>query len=174
MRSNWSWPSCRTDYSQSEAGWHDTRALSIGLRWSRTRYTDNCLHIVDTVLFQNFMCCSIIIVVSINAFVHIYARLHAFAGDGLFFHSNVLHRSDRNESDSRRWAFLVAYNTKTNNPMFEHHCPRYTPLHKVRRAIFYVCGWNVDAPISWDVMFWHVWAHSLWMRCDFMACMWTL
>ena len=53
------------------------------------------------------------------------------AGDGFFFHCNVLHKSESNKSDKRRWAFLVAYNRADNNPVYEHHHPQYTPLYKV-------------------------------------------
>ena len=52
-------------------------------------------------------------------------------GDTLFFHSNLLHKSNRNDSAHRRWAFLIAYNRASNNPTIEHHHPRYTPLEKV-------------------------------------------
>ncbi len=52
-------------------------------------------------------------------------------GDCLFFHCNILHRSDQNASDKRRWAFLVSYNTANNNPVYKHHHPQYTPLIKV-------------------------------------------
>ena len=59
----------------------------------------------------------------------LYAQMEP--GDAMFFHSNVLHRSDQNRSDSRRWAFLVAYNRADNNPVYEHHHPFYTALQKV-------------------------------------------
>ncbi len=52
-------------------------------------------------------------------------------GDGLFFHSNVLHRSDQNRSDMRRWTVLMCYNAARNDPYLEHHHPGYTPLAKV-------------------------------------------
>jgi len=52
-------------------------------------------------------------------------------GDALFFHSNLLHRSDKNESDMRRWSFLCAYNRADNDPVYEHHHAQYTPLHMV-------------------------------------------
>lgn len=54
-----------------------------------------------------------------------------FAGDALFFHSNLLHNSAPNQSPHRRWAFLCAYNRASNNPVYEHHHPQYTPLTKV-------------------------------------------
>ncbi len=60
-------------------------------------------------------------------------RVHAEMdpGDGLFFHSNVMHRSDQNRSANRRWTVLFCYNAARNNPYLEHHHPQYTPLEKV-------------------------------------------
>ena len=55
-------------------------------------------------------------------------------GDALFFHSNVLHRSDQNRSKNRRWTVLFCYNAARNDPYLEHHHPRYTPLDKVEDA----------------------------------------
>ncbi|HKI90130.1 MAG TPA: phytanoyl-CoA dioxygenase family protein, partial [Draconibacterium sp.] len=52
-------------------------------------------------------------------------------GDAVFFHSNLLHRSDRNNSENPRWAMICCYNTKSNDPYKESHHPRYTPLKKV-------------------------------------------
>jgi hypothetical protein len=52
-------------------------------------------------------------------------------GDVLFFHSNLLHRSDQNRSDNPRWAMICCYNAARNDPYKEAHHPRYTPLHKV-------------------------------------------
>jgi len=52
-------------------------------------------------------------------------------GDGLYFHSNLLHASDPNTSDQARWSLLCCYNTKANDPYKESHHPRYTPLHKL-------------------------------------------
>ncbi|KAK7095044.1 L-proline trans-4-hydroxylase-like [Littorina saxatilis] len=52
-------------------------------------------------------------------------------GDALFFHSNLLHTSSANDSPNRRWAFLCAYNKKSNNPVLKHHHPQYTPLETV-------------------------------------------
>ncbi len=53
-------------------------------------------------------------------------------GDALFFHCNVLHRSDQNRSSRRRWAFLIAYNRASNDPAIKHAHPNYTKLHMVR------------------------------------------
>jgi hypothetical protein len=52
-------------------------------------------------------------------------------GDVLFFHSNLLHRSDRNRSANPRWAMICCYNAARNDPYKESHHPRYTPLSKV-------------------------------------------
>ena len=52
-------------------------------------------------------------------------------GDVLFFHANLLHRSDQNRSDHPRWSMICCYNSARNNPYKEHHHPRYTPLSKV-------------------------------------------
>lgn len=37
-------------------------------------------------------------------------------GDGLFFHGNLLHRSDANTSPDPRWSLIICYNTKGNDP----------------------------------------------------------
>jgi ectoine hydroxylase-related dioxygenase (phytanoyl-CoA dioxygenase family) len=52
-------------------------------------------------------------------------------GDTLFFHANLLHRSDQNRSDKPRWSMICCYNAARNDPYKESHHPRYTPLHKV-------------------------------------------
>lgn len=49
-------------------------------------------------------------------------------GDVLFFHSNMLHRSDQNRSDNPRWSMICCYNARSNDPYKESHHPRYTPL----------------------------------------------
>lgn len=35
-------------------------------------------------------------------------------GDALYFHSNLLHKSNKNDSEFRRWAFLHAFNRRDN------------------------------------------------------------
>jgi len=49
-------------------------------------------------------------------------------GDALFFHANVLHRSDQNTSDDPRWSMICCYNAARNDPFKDSHHPRYTPL----------------------------------------------
>jgi len=55
-------------------------------------------------------------------------------GDALFFHCNLLHRSDQNRSDAPRWAMICCYNAARNDPYKESHHPRYTPLAVVPDA----------------------------------------
>ena len=52
-------------------------------------------------------------------------------GDTLFFHCNLLHRSDQNRSEHARWSMICCYNAARNDPYKESHHPRYTPLAKV-------------------------------------------
>ncbi|MBI4558244.1 MAG: phytanoyl-CoA dioxygenase family protein [Candidatus Hydrogenedentes bacterium] len=66
-------------------------------------------------------------------------------GDTLFFHSNLLHRSDQNRSDRPRLALICCYNTKHNNPYRESHHPRYTPLVKVPDSAIKAKGLEVHA-----------------------------
>jgi len=61
-------------------------------------------------------------------------------GDALFFHCNLLHSSTRNDSDERRWAFLVAYNKRMNSPLREHHHPLYHPLRIIQNSAILQCN----------------------------------
>ncbi len=49
-------------------------------------------------------------------------------GDAVFFHANVLHRSDQNRSENPRWAFICCYNTRHNDPYKDSKHPRYSRL----------------------------------------------
>lgn len=49
-------------------------------------------------------------------------------GDGLFFHGNLLHRSDQNTSPNPRWSLICCYNTKSNDPYKPSRHPNYSPL----------------------------------------------
>lgn len=62
-----------------------------------------------------------------------YERVHVELdpGDALFFHCNVMHRSDQNRSADRRWTVLFCYNAAANDPFVPHHHPGYTKLDKV-------------------------------------------
>jgi len=61
-------------------------------------------------------------------------------GDALFFHSNLLHASARNDSDKPRWSMICCYNARSNNPYKEGQHPRYTPLKKVADAMIKKVG----------------------------------
>jgi ectoine hydroxylase len=67
-------------------------------------------------------------------------------GDALFFHANLLHRSDQNTSENPRWSMICCYNAKSNNPYKESHHPRYTPLLKVKDSAIKDAGLKRFAP----------------------------
>jgi len=51
-------------------------------------------------------------------------------GSAVFFHSNLLHRSDQNKSENPRWSFICCYNTARNNPYKESRHQRYSYLER--------------------------------------------
>ena len=51
-------------------------------------------------------------------------------GSAIFFHCNLLHRSDQNRSPDPRWALICCYNAARNDPYKESRHPRYTLLEK--------------------------------------------
>jgi ectoine hydroxylase len=55
-------------------------------------------------------------------------------GDAIFFHANLLHRSDMNRSPEPRWSMICCYNARRNDPYKDSHHPRYTPLSVVPDA----------------------------------------
>ncbi|MCA9267924.1 MAG: phytanoyl-CoA dioxygenase family protein [Planctomycetales bacterium] len=64
---------------------------------------------------------------------HLYVEMNP--GDVLFFHSNLLHRSDQNKSDKPRWSMVCCYNARKNDPYKDAHHPRYTPLKRMDDAM---------------------------------------
>ncbi|MBY0586163.1 phytanoyl-CoA dioxygenase family protein [bacterium] len=56
-------------------------------------------------------------------------------GDAIFFHANLLHRSDQNRSEKSRWSYICCYNTKHNDPVKIHHHPNYHPLSIVEDSL---------------------------------------
>ncbi len=60
---------------------------------------------------------------------HVYVTMEP--GDVVFFHSNLLHRSDRNLSDNPRWSMICCYNSRSNDPYKDSHHPRYTPIDRL-------------------------------------------
>ena len=73
----------------------------------------------------------------------VYAEMEP--GDGLFFHANVMHRSDQNRSPHRRWTVLFCFNAARNSPYLEHHHPAYTPLVKVPDSAVKAAGVKLSA-----------------------------
>ena len=61
-------------------------------------------------------------------------------GDALFFHCNLLHRSDANHSPNPRWSLICCYNAARNNPYRESHHPRYSHLDKVDNLAIKTAG----------------------------------
>ena len=59
----------------------------------------------------------------------VYCELKA--GDVLFFHPNLLHRSEANLSEYPRWSVISAYNLSFNVPFREKHTSCFTPVQKV-------------------------------------------
>jgi ectoine hydroxylase-related dioxygenase (phytanoyl-CoA dioxygenase family) len=49
-------------------------------------------------------------------------------GDALFFHANLLHRSDANGSEEARLSLIDCFNAAHNDPYKVHHHPGYSPL----------------------------------------------
>ena len=56
----------------------------------------------------------------------VYVELKA--GDALFFHSNLLHRSEANTSDRARWSLISCYNRSANVPYNEPSQSSTVPL----------------------------------------------
>lgn len=52
-------------------------------------------------------------------------------GDGLFFHGNLLHRSDQNTSPNPRWSLICCYNTRRNDPYKSSRHPGYQRLNRI-------------------------------------------
>ena len=69
------------------------------------------------------------VVESMKIFELVYVEMEP--GDALFFHCNLLHRSDQNSSSNPRLSLICCYNAARNNPYKESNHPRYTPMQKV-------------------------------------------
>ena len=72
-------------------------------------------------------------------------------GDAIFFHANLLHRSDMNRSDESRWSMICCYNARRNDPYKDSHHPRYTPLAIVPDSRILEVGIRRFADDSGDV-----------------------
>jgi len=74
---------------------------------------------------------------ALKAFPLVYVEMEP--GDALFFHCNLLHSSDQNNSDMRRWVMISSFNQKRNNPVIEHHHPFYHPLNILPNSAIMEC-----------------------------------
>ncbi len=52
-------------------------------------------------------------------------------GDALFFHGNLLHRSDKNNSNKPRWSLISTFNKMGNKPYKEQHPSCYTAIETI-------------------------------------------
>jgi ectoine hydroxylase-related dioxygenase (phytanoyl-CoA dioxygenase family) len=68
------------------------------------------------------------VAVAVERLDRVYCELEA--GSAIFFHCNLLHRSDQNQSSEPRWALICCYNAARNNPYKESRHPRYRFLEK--------------------------------------------
>lgn len=75
-------------------------------------------------------------------------------GDTLFFHCNLLHRSDQNRSENPRWSLICCYNAARNDPYKTDKHPGYSPLHKVPDAAIKEAGLRRFADTQGDVAWW--------------------
>ena len=57
-------------------------------------------------------------------------------GDVLFFHCNLLHRSDANRSERSRWSLICCYNAKSNSPFKPARHSVYSPLEVTPEETF--------------------------------------
>jgi hypothetical protein len=75
-------------------------------------------------------------------------------GDTLFFHCNLLHRSDQNRSENPRWSLICCYNAARNDPYKASTHPGYTPLHKVPDTAIKEAGLRRFSDSQGDVAWW--------------------
>jgi ectoine hydroxylase-related dioxygenase (phytanoyl-CoA dioxygenase family) len=61
-------------------------------------------------------------------------------GDALFFHCNLLHKSEQNTSPDPRWALICCYNARRNSPFGKSGHPPYSPLERVPDALIKETG----------------------------------
>ena len=77
---------------------------------------------------------------------------NVFLGDALFFHCNLLHRSDQNHSDFRRWVMITSFKQKKNNSKIKHHHPFYHPLKIIANEAILKCDPLVNSKADKDFL----------------------
>jgi hypothetical protein len=75
---------------------------------------------------------------------HELAYVELEPGDAVFFHCNLLHRSDDNRSDNPRWTLICCYNARRNDPYKPSRHPGYEPLRRVADTA--LREWHGTAP----------------------------
>ncbi len=75
---------------------------------------------------------------------HVYVELQA--GDALFFHSNLIHRSEANLSEHARWSVISCYNRAANIPYNEPSGASIIPLESVPDDA--LLTWNTSAQLD--------------------------
>lgn len=72
---------------------------------------------------------------ALKRYEHLYVEMEP--GDGLVFHSNLLHRSDANNSDTYRWGYICSYNAVANAPFARlREYGNYEPMNMVPAGSF--------------------------------------
>jgi len=84
---------------------------------------------------------------ALNRLELVYVELEP--GDTLFFHGNLLHRSDKNESDYPRWSMISTFNKMGNMPYKKQNPSCYTPIEIIENQK--IVGY--DKGISEEVSF---------------------
>lgn len=67
---------------------------------------------------------------ALNRLDLVYVELEP--GDALFFHGNLLHRSDRNSSENSRWSMISTFNRIDNKPYKKNDPSCYTPIEVIQ------------------------------------------
>ena len=80
---------------------------------------------------------------------HIYVELEA--GDALFFHSNILHRSEANTSERPRWSIISCYNS-LSNPAFNDESTSWREPVKIVLDSALLNAGNVGAQSTGDFL----------------------
>ncbi|HMH22100.1 MAG TPA: phytanoyl-CoA dioxygenase family protein [Puia sp.] len=71
-------------------------------------------------------------------------------GDALFFHSNLLHRSEANLSDHSRWSLISCYNLQSNPAYRENSTSWNIPVNPVPDQA--ILGWDAGSLASADFL----------------------
>ncbi len=85
----------------------------------------------------------------LNSMEHVYVELEA--GDALFFHSNILHRSEANTSERPRWSIISCYNSLSNPAFNDESTSWREPVRMVSNSALLNAG-NIGAQSDGDFL----------------------